>query len=77
MSNAEASGSGEIETRTAAEQVDDLDTLVTISGEALDTEGACWSICSLLPTLDSRKLLASATAAIGILPCLFPYANAQ
>ena len=38
MSDAEASGSGEIETRTAAEQVDDLDTLVTMSGEALDTD---------------------------------------
>ena len=47
MSNAEASGSGEIETRTAAEQVDDLDTLVTISGKALDTGGPCWWICSL------------------------------
>ena len=35
MSDAEASGSGKIETRTAAEQVDDLDTLVTMSGEAL------------------------------------------
>ena len=38
VSDAEASGSGEIETRTAAEQVDDLDTLVTMSGEALDTD---------------------------------------
>ena len=38
MSDAEASGSGEIETRTVAKQVDDLDTLVTMSGEALDTD---------------------------------------
>ena len=38
MSDAEASGSGEIETRTAAEQVDNLDTLVTMSGEALYTD---------------------------------------
>ena len=35
--NAEASGSGKIETRMATEQVGDLDTLVTTSGEALDT----------------------------------------
>ena len=38
MSDAEASGSSEIETRSATEQVDDLDTLVTTSGEALDTD---------------------------------------
>ena len=47
MSDAEASGSGEIETRMAAEQVGDLDTLVTMSGEALDTGGPCWWICCL------------------------------
>ena len=38
VSDTEASGSGKIETRTAAEQVDDLDTLVTMSGDALDTD---------------------------------------
>ena len=38
VSDAEASGSSDFETRTAAEQVNDLDTLVTMSGEALDTD---------------------------------------
>ena len=55
MSNAETSGSGEIETRTAGEQVEDLDTLVTISGEALDTGGPCWWICSLKSCENIRR----------------------
>ena len=31
----------------------------------------------LLPTLDSREMLASATAALQTQPCLFPYASVQ
>ena len=59
MSDTEASGSGKIETQIADNQVDNFDTLVIMSGEALDTGGPCWRICSLKSCEKYKKAIKS------------------